>query len=98
HGLGRRRRAMREIGGLGTAQRNTAAALIAAESAFADEPLVFVTVALLNTVMMVVLLAIAGRMAGDNRPAWIRPVPADPPQEDPAVRSAGGWWRGADDG
>lgn len=89
HGLGEGRKAMRQIGGLGTAQRNTAAALIASQSAFADEPVVFVTVSLLNTVMMVVLLGIAGRMAGHSEPAWLQPMVADPPQDDPAVRSAG---------
>lgn len=39
--------------------------------------------------MMFVLLSIAGRMAGHSEPAWLLPIVADPPQDDPAVRSAG---------
>ena len=61
----------------GTAQRNTAAAIITAQSF--DDPLVFVTIALLNTLMMFVLLKLATRLGNDSAIAFLEPLEADMP-------------------
>lgn len=68
-----------QIGALGTAQRNTAAAVIVAQGNFED-PLVFLTVILLNTIMMFVLLFLATLMSKDIKMALLEPLEADPPQ------------------
>lgn len=80
HGLGDSHAAMSDLGGFGTAQRNTAAAMITAQTGFAHEPQVLVTVAVLNTVMMFVLLGLAKPIGRGNRPAWLEPVGADMPE------------------
>lgn len=68
-----------QIGALGTAQRNTAAAVIVAQSNFAD-PLVLLTTVLLNTIMMFILLFVATLMSKDIQMALLEPIEADPPQ------------------
>lgn len=68
-----------QIGALGTAQRNTAAAVIVAQSNFAD-PLVLLTTVLLNTIMMFILLFVATLMSKDIKMALLEPIEADPPQ------------------
>jgi bile acid:Na+ symporter, BASS family len=58
---------LQDVGGLGTAQRNTAATLIIAADNFAD-PVVFVIVSVVNALGIVMLLVIArllSRTAGD---------------------------------
>lgn len=77
-----------QIGALGTAQRNTAAAVIVAQSNFAD-PLVLLTTVLLNTIMMFILLFIATLMAKDIRMALLEPLEADPPQRNPTNQTSG---------
>lgn len=72
-----------QIGALGTAQRNTAAAVIVAQSNFAD-PLVLLTTVLLNTIMMFILLFLATLMAKDIKLALLEPLEADPPQRQPS--------------
>lgn len=67
-----------QIGALGTAQRNTAASVIVAQGSFED-PLVFLTVVLLNTVMMFLLLFLATLMSKNIRMALLEPLEADPP-------------------
>lgn len=68
-----------QIGALGTAQRNTAAAVIVAQSNFAD-PMVLLTTVLLNTIMMFILLFVATLMSKDIKMALLEPIEADPPQ------------------
>src|SRR5690625_7889187 len=53
-----------QIGALGTAQRNTAAAVLVAQTNFED-PLVLLTTVLLNTIMMFVLLYLATLISKD---------------------------------
>jgi bile acid:Na+ symporter, BASS family len=57
--------ALEDIGGLATAQRNTAAAMLVAASSFTS-PTVFVLITLVNALGIVVLLVVAGRLKGDN--------------------------------
>jgi len=57
--------ALEDIGGLATAQRNTAAAMLIAISSFTD-PTVFVLITLVNTLGIVVLIGIAKMLKGDN--------------------------------
>lgn len=67
--------ALEDIGGLATAQRNTAAAMLIAFSSFTD-PSVFVLITLVNTIGIAVLLIIAKRLKGDNaqiEPMWLPP-------------------------
>ena len=54
-----------DIGGLASAQRNTAAAMLIAASSFTD-PSVFVLITLLNTLGIVMLIGIAKLLKGDN--------------------------------
>jgi BASS family bile acid:Na+ symporter len=54
-----------DVGGLGTAQRNTAAGMIIATQNFSD-PNVFVMLTLANTLGIVLLLLIARRLSRDN--------------------------------
>lgn len=56
---------LEDIGGLGTAQRNTAAAMLIAVSSFSD-PTIFVLITLVNTIGIVLLIAIAKLLKGDN--------------------------------
>ena len=78
HGAGLAQPTESQIGALGTAQRNTAAAVIVAQASFED-PLVFLTVVLLNTVMMFLLLFLATLMSKNIRMALLEPLEADPP-------------------
>lgn len=67
--------ALEDIGGLATAQRNTAAAMLIAVSSFTD-PTVFVLITLVNTIGIAVLLVIAKRLKGDNAQVeamWLPP-------------------------
>lgn len=79
HGAGLGQPTESQIGALGTAQRNTAAAVIVAQNSFED-PLVFLTVVLLNTVMMFLLLFLATLMSKNIKMALLEPLEADPPQ------------------
>jgi bile acid:Na+ symporter, BASS family len=54
-----------DIGGLATAQRNTAAAMLIAVSSFSD-PSVFVLITLVNTIGIAVLIGVAKLLKGDN--------------------------------
>lgn len=56
---------LEDIGGLATAQRNTAAAMLIATSSF-QNPTVFVLITLVNTIGIVLLIAIAKLLKGDN--------------------------------
>ena len=67
--------ALEDIGGLATAQRNTAAAMLIAVSSFSD-PTVFVLITLVNTLGIVLLLGVARLLTGDNvkvAPLWPGP-------------------------
>jgi BASS family bile acid:Na+ symporter len=86
HNTGIGRETDSQIGALGTAQRNTAAAVLVAQTNFED-PLVLLTTVLLNTIMMFVLLYLATLMAKDIRLALLEPLEADPPQRDPATNT-----------
>lgn len=68
-----------EVGGLSTAQRNTAAALVVAQSSF-DDPRVLVIIILLNTFGVLMLIAAAKLMSRENRFDFLLPVAADVPQ------------------
>lgn len=63
--LGGRRDELQDIGGLATAQRNTAAAMVIAAENFTD-PQVLVTITLVSTFGLVLLLIIARVLARDN--------------------------------
>lgn len=52
-----------EIGALGSAQRNTAAAMIIATQNFQDDPTVLVLITIVNSVALIVLLAISTHLA-----------------------------------
>ncbi len=56
---------LEDIGGLATAQRNTAAAMLIAVDSFTD-PTVFVLVTLVNTIGIAVLIGVAKMLKGDN--------------------------------
>lgn len=71
---------LKDIAGLGTAQRGTAAALITATSAF-DDPRVLVIITMLNTVGVVFLILAAKAMSSDNGFNWLSPEGADVPRE-----------------
>lgn len=67
--------ALEDIGGLATAQRNTAAAMLIAISSF-TVPAVFVLITLINTIGIGLLLGIARFLKGDNAevaPFWAPP-------------------------
>ena len=55
------------MGGLGTAQRNTAAGVIIATQNFSDHPDVLVMITLANTLGIVMLLFIAKALSSDNK-------------------------------
>jgi BASS family bile acid:Na+ symporter len=57
---------LQDVGGLGTAQRNTAAGLIIATQSF-DDPNVLVMLTLANTLGIVMLLLIARALSRDNK-------------------------------
>lgn len=57
--------ALEDIGGLATAQRNTAAAMLIATSSFSDFT-VFVLITLVNTIGIVFLIGVAKLLKGDN--------------------------------
>lgn len=57
---------LQDVGGLGTAQRNTAACMIIATQNFSD-PTVFVIITLANTLGIVMLLLIATAISRDNK-------------------------------
>lgn len=67
---------LKEVGGLGTAQRNTAAALIVAQSNF-DDPRVLVIITLLNTFGIIMLIGAAKLMSRDNAFDFLLPEAAD---------------------
>jgi len=71
---------LQEVGGLGSAQRNTAAALIVAQQSF-DEPRVLMVIILLNTLGVVMLIGAAKLMSRENSFAVLIPVAADVPGE-----------------
>jgi BASS family bile acid:Na+ symporter len=56
---------LEDVGGLATAQRNTAAAMLIATTSFED-PTVFVLITLVNTIGIVLLIALAKLLKGDN--------------------------------
>lgn len=69
---------LQDVGGLGTAQRGTAAALIVAQDNFQD-PRVLVVIILLNTFGVVMLIVAAKRMSKDNSFDFLIPEAADAP-------------------
>jgi BASS family bile acid:Na+ symporter len=58
---------LQDVGGLGTAQRNTAAGVIIATQNFSDHPNVLVMITLANTLGIVMLLLIAKRLSRDHK-------------------------------
>lgn len=58
---------LEDVGGLGTAQRNTAAAMIIAVQNFSDYPDVLVVITAANTLSILMLLFIAKRLRRDNK-------------------------------
>ncbi|HEU4594690.1 MAG TPA: bile acid:sodium symporter [Pyrinomonadaceae bacterium] len=58
---------LEDVGGLGTAQRNTAAGVIIATQNFGDHPNVLVMITLANTLGIVMLLLIAKRLSRDHK-------------------------------
>ena len=68
---------LKEVGGLGTAQRGTAAALIVATQNF-DDARVLIIITILNALGIVLLIAAAKTMARDNA-LGLLPAVADPP-------------------
>jgi bile acid:Na+ symporter, BASS family len=58
---------LQDVGGLGTAQRNTAAAMIIAVQNFSAYPDVLVMITLANTLGIIMLLLIAKRLSRDNK-------------------------------
>ncbi|MDQ3899381.1 MAG: bile acid:sodium symporter [Actinomycetota bacterium] len=69
---------LQDVGGLSTAQRGTAAALIVAQDNFED-PRVLVVITLVNIFGVVMLIAAAKLMSKENSFDFLRPVAADPP-------------------
>jgi BASS family bile acid:Na+ symporter len=58
---------LEDVGGLGTAQRNTAAGVIIATQNFSDHPNVLVMITLANTLGILMLLLIAKRLSRDHK-------------------------------
>ena len=58
---------LQDVGGLGTAQRNTAAGMIIAVQNFSSHPDVLVMLTLANTLGIVMLLLIAKRLSRDHK-------------------------------
>lgn len=69
---------LQDVGGLDTAQRGTAAALIVAQDNF-DDPRVLVIITLVNTLGVVMLIIAAKRMSKDNSFEFLIPEAADVP-------------------
>lgn len=69
---------LQDVGGLATAQRGTAAALIVAQTNF-DDPRVLVVITLVNTLGVVLLIAAAKVMSRENGFSALVPASADPP-------------------
>lgn len=67
--------ALQAVGGLGTAQRNNAAALVVAAENFRD-PAVLVVIAVGSTLVLLLLLPLARRLARDNVQPGAAPAPA----------------------
>ena len=79
---------LQDVGGLGTAQRGTAAALIVAQTNFED-PRVLVVITLVNTLGVVLLVAAAKVMSSENGFSVLIPAAAaDPPHRRPERQSA----------
>ena len=74
----------KDIGGLGTAQRGTASAMIVASTAF-DDPRILVVITLLNTLALLLLIPAAKWLSPDNRFSFLTPVAADTPERVPAA-------------
>lgn len=69
---------LQDVGGLSTAQRGIAAALIVAQANF-DDPRVLVVITLLNTFGVLMLIAAAKVMSRDNSFQFLIPTAADLP-------------------
>lgn len=76
---------LKDVGGLGTAQRGTASALIVASSTF-DDPRILVIVTILNILVVVVLILAAKWLSPDNRFSLLTPVTADAPERKTSPR------------
>jgi BASS family bile acid:Na+ symporter len=70
---------LKDVGGLGTAQRGTASAMIVASSAF-DDPRVLLIITMLNTLAVVLLILAAKWLSPDNRFSFLTHVAADSPK------------------
>jgi bile acid:Na+ symporter, BASS family len=78
---------LQDVGGLGTAQRNTAAAMIIATQNFSD-PNTFVLVTVVNTLGIVMLLAFARGLSKDNPGSlWCDPTAARADRVEGGARS-----------
>jgi bile acid:Na+ symporter, BASS family len=73
---------LEDVGGLGTAQRNTAAGMIIASQNF-THPDVFVTITLVNVLGIVMLLVIATRLKKDNETVELGISPSGVPLRRP---------------
>lgn len=69
---------LKDVGGLGTAQRGTASALIVASNAF-DDPRILVLITILNILVVALLIPAAKWLSPDNRFSFLTPVAADTP-------------------
>ncbi|CCH88438.1 sodium symporter [Modestobacter italicus] len=79
---------LQDVGGLATAQRGTAAAMIVAQANFSDAR-VLVVITLVNTLGIVLLIAAAKVMSSDNGFSVLTPTAAaDPPHRRPERQSA----------
>lgn len=85
--MGDGRNHLKRVGGLATAQRNTAAAMVVASSSFVD-PGAVVVVTLLNSFGIVGLLAIA-KSWGRDAEVLLTPIGADILEKAPAKSSVG---------
>lgn len=75
---------LKDVGGLGTAQRGTASAMIVASSTF-DDPRILVVVTILNILVVLLLIPAAKWLSPDNRFSFLTPIAADPPERTPPV-------------
>lgn len=78
---------LNDMGGLATAQRGTASAMIVAGQNFED-PRVLVVITLLNTIGVVFLIVTAKALSKDNEVRILEPVAADPPQRHRSISRA----------
>ena len=69
---------LQDVGGLATAQRGTAAAMIVAQANF-DDPRVLIVITLVNALGIVMLIVAAKIMSSDNTFSALIPIAADPP-------------------